>query len=129
MSNNQNRLSNAISSININSYRAFKNLMNDGKLNSLTDTKKTNRLLAEIKDNNNSKNTTKSVFFSQTQRFDWQTAPHKKDIINKMCSDVNNKYSTNKNFQRNWNGCNFTKDDDINRAIYDYKYLNIIIFF
>lgn len=129
MSNNQNRLSNAISSININSYRAFKNLMNDGKLNSLTDTKKTNRLLAEIKDNNNSKNTTKSVFFSQTQRFDWQTAPHKKDIINKMCSDVNNKYSTNKNFQRNWNGCNFTKDDDINRAIYDNKYLNIIIFF
>jgi len=121
MSNNQNRLTNAISNININSYRAFKNLMNDGKLNSLTDTKKTNRLLLEIKDSNNSKNTTKNVFFSQTQRFDWQTNPVKKDIINKMLADVNNKYSTNPNFVKNWEGCNFTKEDDINKTIFDYK--------
>jgi hypothetical protein len=121
MSNNQNRLSNAISSININSYRAFKNLMNDGKLNSLTDTKKSNRLLAEIKDCNNSKNTTKNVFFSQVQRFDWQTNSYKSDIINKMSKEVQNKYNSNKNFVNNWEGFNFKKEDDNNKTIYDYR--------
>ena len=121
MSNNQNRLTNAISSININSYRAFKNLMNDGKLNSLTDTKKTNRLLAEMKDSNCSKNTTKTAFNSQVERFDWQTNPEKKEIINKMSANVINKHKSNRNFVRNWTGCNFTKDDDNNKALYDYK--------
>ncbi len=134
MSTNQKRLSNAISNINMNSYRAFKNLINEGKLNSLVNMNKTNKLLIErnlennINNNQNSKNSTKHIFSSQSQRFEWQTNPAKNNYSNINffsngsetidCGNQSaNKY--NKNETNNWNGMNYIRNDDNSRTIYN----------
>lgn len=131
MSTNQKRLSNAISNINMNSYRAFKILMNEGKLNSIINSNKQNKKVSEK--NNNSKNLTKHAFSSQSERFDWQTNPakHKYGDLGFMTNNAKNEYdfgdSSNKNnYNPNrenptWKGMLNIREDNNSKTIYNIK--------
>lgn len=76
------RFSNAISNIDINSYRAYKNLLKSGKPGSPERSGKGSAVQANSgfsRNNNNNenfiqaKNLTKHIFSSQSKRFEWQT--------------------------------------------------------
>ncbi len=133
-STNQKRLSNAISNINMNSYRAFKVLMNEGKLNSMINSNKNIKRLAEKNLDNNinhyTTNKTKHIFASNTQRFEWQTNKAKNSFsdLNFMSHDPNNidnsdKRSKNYNDKENnfWKGMLNIREDDDNKTIYNLK--------
>lgn len=109
MSTNQKRLSNAISNINMNSYRAFKILMNEGKLNSIINSSKQNKKVSEK--NNNAKNLAKHAFSSQSERFDWQTNPAKHKYGD-LCFMTNNPKSDNNVFSYGSNKSNCNTDSE-----------------
>jgi len=80
---NQPRFSNAMSNIDLMSYRAYKNLLNSGNANSTNKSQKSNKnpqirnydKFINNEDNKkySEKNLTNSVFSSQSKRFLWQT--------------------------------------------------------
>jgi len=127
MSTNQNNFSNAISNINMNSFRAFKILMNEGKLNSIINFNKTSKYYAE-KNNNlsqnnpNTKNATKHVFQSQSKRFEWQTNSTINSysgvnlVLNNENSEISN-YKSNNEIS-GWEGMLNIRDDTNKRSIY-----------
>jgi len=133
MSTNQKRLSNAISNINLNSYRAFKILMNEGKLKSIINSNKQNKKVNDKNNSNNTKNLTKHAFSSQSERFDWQTNPakHKYGDLSFMTNNPNNdnnfsdgNYRTNHNTDRDtssWKGMLNIREDDYSKTIYNMK--------
>jgi len=131
MSNDQKSFSNAISNINMNSYRAFKILMNEGKLYSIINSNKQNKKVAEK--NNYTKNLTKYAFSSQSERFDWQTNSaknrccdlnfitdnRKKDNNN---ADLNNRTNYNTNSENStWKGMLNIREDYDSKTIYYIK--------
>lgn len=131
---NQKRLSNAISNINMNSYRAFKILINEGKLNSMINSNKNNKKIAEKNYENNvnqnTKNNTKHVFASNTQRFEWQTNTAKNSYcdLNFMSHNPNNIENSDKqiknyynNENTNWKGMLNIKGESSEKTIYNLK--------
>jgi len=126
---NNPRFSNAISNIDINSYRAYKNLLkannntifadknSKGKLDNL------NSNLSRNKNQDNfiqAKNLTKHIFSSQSKRFEWQT----NEAINRH-SELNGSMISMRHKDLNsdnWKGfTNLNEDDKISKNFEKFK--------
>lgn len=125
MHTNEKRLSDTISNVNMNSFRAFKILMNDGNiLNSINITKKDKKIAEQILINNqnqNVKNTTKHIFSSQSKRFKWQDT----SAANTYCDiefskNLENKINK-KNQTLNWQGMNYINKPSKEKTIFNKK--------
>ncbi len=124
------RFSNAISNIDINSYRAYKNLLKSGKPSSPERSAKGStpngkagipRSINQKNENAlNAKNLTKHIFSSQSKRFEWQT----NEAINRH-SELTGSL-TNKRHQHlhsdNWQGLvNLSQDEQTNKNYEKYR--------
>lgn len=124
------RFSNAISNIDINSYRAYKNLLKSGKQGSPERSAKGSNLNGKsgiprsnnIKNENaiNAKNLTKHIFSSQSKRFEWQT----NEAINRH-SELTGSLSTKRHrhlHSDNWQGLvNLSQDEQTMKNYEKYK--------
>ena len=110
------RFSNAINNIDIMSYRAYKNLLNNGKMLSPNKSQKSKLLQASNygKFNNErgttTKDLTKSVFASQTKRFGWQT-DEKINRGSELTGSIKDRRSQHLNSEK-WQGFNNKNQDD-----------------
>ena len=123
------RFSNIISNIDINSYRAYKNLLKSGNQASPNIKGKEGNLNANsgLSMNNNknenfynAKNLTKHIFSSQSKRFEWQT----NEGINRhseLTGTLTNKRQTHLNSD-NWQGfSNLSQDEQSLKQNEKYK--------
>lgn len=112
------RFSNAISNIDMNSYRAYKNLLNSGKQSAPDRSRKGsnfNGLAGVPRSNNNNaivhaKNLTKHIFSSQSKRFEWQTS----EAVNRhseLTGSLTSKRHQHLNSD-NWQGLNNISQDE-----------------
>jgi len=115
------RFSNAISNIDINSYRAYKNLINSEKKipqnkfsNSNYNGINPNLLKTNNQENmkQQAKNLTKHVFSSQSSRFEWQTneAINRHSELNGAITNLRQKHLNSDN----WQGLINLSQDNIN---------------
>lgn len=122
------RFSNAISNIDINSYRAYKNMLKN--VNNITPQKNINKREDNLnsnftKNNNNdiqsnmlqTKNLTKFVFSSQSKRFEWQTneAINRNSELKGSISSLRQKDLNTDN----WQGFNNLSQDENSIKNYD----------
>lgn len=122
------RFSNAISNIDINSYRAYKNMLKNG--NNISPQKNINKRDDNsnsnfTKINNNdiesnmlkTKNLTKYIFSSQSKRFEWQT----NEAINRnseLTGSINSLRQKDLNSEK-WHGFNNLSQDENSIKNYD----------
>lgn len=117
-----------ISNIDINSYRAYKNLLKTGKQASPNKKGKDSDLnvnSALLRNNyndklNNTKNLTKHIFSSQSKRFEWQT----NEAINRhseLTGSLSNKRQTHLHSD-NWQGfANLSQDEQSIKTADKYR--------